>query len=191
MLEQVRNVWKRLSSGQRLLVGGLTGALFLCLVVAFVIGSGTEYRFLAELEPTDTRKIVARLDEAAIANRVSADGRVVEIDASALEEARRLLLKEGLVAGGSGGGYESLKDIGIGDSKRVVDERLRIAKEGEIAQTVKSSLGGIVQSAKVLITPAKETFYREGSEPAKAAVATRGGGPRATTGNAPATWKKA
>lgn len=171
MLNQIRAAWGKLGVTQKIMVGGLSALLFLALVAGIVVGGRTDYRVLsADLDPVRARQVVAKLDEAGIPNRVSADTAMVEVASGRLDEARRLLLKEGLVASTAAGGYESLKEIGIGDSRRMVDERVRMAKEGEVAATLESSVDA-VSSAKVLITPARESFYRDGTKPAKAAVA--------------------
>ena len=169
MLDQIRALWARMRPGQKALSGGLVAFVVLGVVVAVLLGSGTTYRQLASgLDRVETRKLVAKLEEAGIELRVQDDGRDVVVDASRMEEARRILLDSDISTDGMGPGWRGLDDMGFSMTESQQKLRSRIAQEQELARTIASFDG--VTSAKVHVTPPRRSWNRRDQEPAKASI---------------------
>lgn len=122
----------------------------------------------ADLDQHDAGEIVAKLDQAHIANQVSPDGSRVMVPKDAIARARLLLAKANLPAGGSIG-YE-IFDRSDGLTMTRFQQRINETRalEGELERSIRLIDG--VRSARVhLVLPKREPFARD-AEPAQASV---------------------
>jgi flagellar M-ring protein FliF len=149
------------------------GAVGLALVAffAFVVTRTLEpsYTLLfGGLAPEDARRIVERLEAAAVPYRLNAAGDAVLVPADRALRLRMDLAEQGLPSGGSVG-YEVFDKTGpLGTSDFLANVNLRRALEGELARTIAAIRP--VRAARVhLVLPRRELFERE-RLPASASV---------------------
>lgn len=158
-----------LGTGRILALGAV--ALALAAFFAFVVARSLEppYTLLfGGLAVEDARRIVERLEAAAVPYRLSAGGDAVLVPADRALRLRMDLAEEGLPTGGSVG-YEVFDRGGpLGTSDFLANVNLRRALEGELARTIAAIRP--VRAARVhLVLPRRELFER-GRHAASASV---------------------
>jgi|DewCreStandDraft_4_1066084.scaffolds.fasta_scaffold00029_103 flagellar M-ring protein FliF len=141
------------------------GAVTLALVAffAFVVARTLEPPFtllFGGLAPEDARRIVERLEAAAVPYRLSPTGDAVLVPADRALRLRMDMAEQGLPSGGSIG-YEVFDRGGpLGSSDFLSNVNLRRALEGELARTIAAIKP--VRAARVhLVLPRRELFARE------------------------------
>ena len=142
-------------------------ALGLLALLAFMVmrsGSSDQMALLyGDLDPRDASQIVDKLNQQHIPYRVGAGGGQILVPAEQVPQARMLLAKDGLPAGGSIG-YE-LFDRGDGYLFSAFQQKISEtrAMEGELARTI-LAIHGIRAARVMLVLPHREPFAREQQE---------------------------
>lgn len=159
-------------------------ALGLLGLLAFMVmraGSGDQMALLyGDLDPRDASQMVDKLNQQHIPYRIGAGGGQILVPAEQVPEARMLLAKDGLPAGGSIG-YE-LFDRGDGYlfsafQQKIAETR---AMEGELARTI-LAIHGIRSARVMLVLPHREPFSREQQEAQASVMLTMVGAQRLDT----------
>lgn len=165
LLDQIRS----LGTGRILALGAVAVALaaFFAFVVARTLEPSYTLLF-GGLAPDDARRIVERLEAAAVPYRLSPTGDAILVPADRALRLRMDLAEQGLPSGGSVG-YEVFDKTGpLGTSDFLANVNLRRALEGELARTIAAIRA--VRAARVhLVLPRRELFERE-RHPASASV---------------------
>lgn len=114
----------------------------------------------ADLSTVDSSAVAAKLEENAVAYKVSPDGTRIHASEDDIGRARMLLAEAGLPNGGSLG-YEIFDQTsGFGTTNFVQNINQVRALEGELSRTIMSLHG--IRSARVhLVLPERELFSRE------------------------------
>lgn len=157
LLAQLRS----LGTGRILALGAV--ALALVAFFTFVVARTLEPPFtllFGGLAPEDARRIVERLEAAAVPYRLSPTGDAVLVPADRALRLRMDMAEQGLPSGGSIG-YEVFDRSGpLGSSDFLSNVNLRRALEGELARTIAAIKP--VRAARVhLVLPRRELFARE------------------------------
>ncbi len=165
ILAQIR----ALGTGRILALGAV--ALALLAFFAFVVARSLEQPYtllFGGLAPEDARRIVERLEAAAVPYRLSPAGDAVLVPADRALRLRMDLAQDGLPGGGSVG-YEVFDRTGpLGSGDFLANVNLRRALEGELARTIAALRP--VRAARVhLVLPRRELFERD-RQPASASV---------------------
>ncbi len=152
---------RALGTGRILALGAVT--LALVAFFAFVVARTLEPPFtllFGGLAPEDARRIVERLEAAAVPYRLSPNGDAVLVPADRALRLRMDMAEQGLPSGGSIG-YEVFDRGGpLGSSDFISNVNLRRALEGELARTIAAIKP--VRAARVhLVLPRRELFARE------------------------------
>jgi flagellar M-ring protein FliF len=143
------------------------------IVVAFVllrIAGAPAFTILSSgLDPAQTGKITAALDEQGIAYELRSNGTALAVDKAQVAQARVALAAQGVaVSGGSDEGWQLFDDQKLGASEMQQKVTFQRALEGEIAKTINGVSG--VSGAQVQLVLPEDDLFADTETPATAAV---------------------
>ena len=143
------------------------------IVVALVllrIAGAPAYTILSSgLDPAQTGKITAALDEQGIAYELRSNGTALAVDKAQVAQARVALAAQGVAAsGGSEEGWQLFDEQKLGASEMQQKVTFQRALEGEIAKTINGVSG--VSSAQVQLVLPEDDLFADTETPATAAV---------------------
>jgi flagellar M-ring protein FliF len=144
------------------------------LAIAFImlkIATAPSYTLITSgLDPAQTGKITAALDEQGIAYELRNNGTALAVQKSATAQARIALAGQGVQANGGGTkeGYELLDQSKLGASQFQQQVTYQRALEGEVARTL-SKVEGVSNPTVQIVMPQDDLFADEAT-PATAAV---------------------
>src|SRR3954453_6476993 len=151
---------------------GVSG--FAILAIAFLllkVATAPSYALVASgLDPAQTGKITAALDEQGIPYELRSNGTSLAVQKAQMGQARIALASQGVSAGGSGTqpGYELLDKSKLGSSQFQQQGTYQRALEGEIARTINGVEG--VTGATVQIVMPQDDLFADNESTATAAV---------------------
>src|SRR3954464_4301510 len=144
------------------------------LAIAFVllkIATAPSYALIASgLDPAQTGKITAALDEQGIGYELKNNGTALAVTKSSMSQARIALASQGVEAQGGGNppGYELLDQSKLGASQFQQQVTYQRALEGEIAKSLRGVEG--VSNPTVQIVMPQDDLFQDEATPATAAV---------------------
>jgi len=169
-LSQWIALWNRLTRRQQLAVGGATLGTLALMGTLVYFGSQTEYGVLfSDLKNTDAQAIIEQLKASNVPYQLSGGGSVISVPSERVSELRLQMASSTLTGGHVGFDIFDRGNFGATDfSQKVSYQR---ALEGELART----LEGLdeVETARVHITPQRESVFAEKKEKGKASVVLR------------------
>lgn len=166
--ENLSKLWKRFKAfnkGIRIAIIAAIVAFVIAIGSLFFYNSATKYKVLfSGLEATDAQVVITKLNEKKVDMKIKGD--TILVPKSQVDELRLELAPE--LSDGSKG-YELMDS---GSSFGMTDEEFKIKnlrmQQGELEKTIKSF--SQVETARVHITPSKDSVFVEDKEPGKAAV---------------------
>jgi flagellar M-ring protein FliF len=144
------------------------------LAIAFImlkIATAPSYALIASgLDPAQTGKITAALDEQGIAYELKNNGTALAVQKSATAQARIALAGQGVAASGGGTqpGNELLDQSKLGASQFQQQQTAQRALEGEVAKTMAGVEG--VTSPRVQIVLPQDDLFADEATPATASI---------------------
>src|SRR3954447_4473227 len=144
------------------------------LAIAFImlkIATAPTYAMIASgLDPAQTGKITAALDEQGIAYELRNNGTALAVTKPSIAQARIALASQGVEAtgGGSQPGYELLDESKLGASQFQQQVAYQRALEGEIARTLRGVQG--VSNPSVQIVMPQDDLFEDEATPSTAAI---------------------
>src|SRR5215207_5480333 len=144
------------------------------VLVAFLmlrLAGAPSYTLLSSgLDPAQTGKITAALDEQGIAYELRSNGTALAVDKAMAAQARVALASQGVTtgSGGSGEGWSLFDEQKLGASEMQQQVTYQRALEGEIAGTVGNVSG--VSGAQVQLVLPEDDLFADTETPATAAV---------------------
>jgi flagellar M-ring protein FliF len=144
------------------------------LAIAFImlkIATAPAYSLIASgLDPAQTGKITAALDEQGIAYELKNNGTALAVQKSSMAQARIALAAQGVQATGGGGqpGNELLDESKLGASQFQQQVTYQRALEGEVARTLANVEG--VSNPRVQIVLPQDDLFQDEATPATAAI---------------------
>ena len=152
-------------------------AAFLIVAVLFFmlrLASAPSYTMLVSaLDPAETGKVTAALDEQGIGYELRANGTTVAVEKASVAQARIALASAGVAASaGSQEGFELFDKQKLGASDFQQKVTYQRALEGEIGTTVEQVDG--VSGAQVQLVLPEESLFADEATPATAAVMLTG-----------------
>jgi flagellar M-ring protein FliF len=169
----VQNLMK-LPTRSKVVLGG--GALAVLLVLFFMmrIASAPSYTTLVSaLDPAETGKVTAALDEQGIAYELRANGTTVAVEKASVANARIALASAGVAASsGTQEGFELFDKQKLGASDFQQKVTYQRALEGEIARTIEQVDG--VTGAQVQLVLPEDSLFADEETPATGAVMLTG-----------------
>ena len=143
------------------------------LAIAFLllrIAGAPSYSMLSSgLDPAQTGKVTAALDEQGIAYELRNNGTALAVEKSQIAQARVALAGQGVsLDAGSGKGFELFDEQKLGASDFQLQVTYQRALEGEIARTIGNVQG--VSSPQVQLVLPEDDLFADEATPAPAAV---------------------
>jgi len=167
-MNQLTQLWKRLTWNQRIWIAAVTVAVIGGLVELNRWNQERDFKPLfTGLAPEDAGTVTAKLRELGVEYRLSDNGSAILVPSEKVAEARLQLASVGLPKSGRIG-FELFDKTNFGASEFTEQVNYHRAIEGELERSVMSIRE--VEQARVHITMAKDSLYTEQREPAKASV---------------------
>lgn len=168
---QFKEIWSRMTgSGRVATVASVVGTLGL-IGALFYYGSQPTYGLLfSKLSPEDAQKISEKLKVANIPYTLTDSGTVISVPEDKIQELRIKMASEGAITGGHVG-FDLFDKTSFGATDFAQQINYRRAIEGELAKTLEAM--DEVESARVHVTPKKESVFTEKEDGAKASVVVR------------------
>ena len=167
-IEQLKQLWLRLSLRQQIVVG--CTAVLLLVGILFASRHQKEQNFkplFQNVSGEDAGLVVNRLRETGIEFRLADNGTTIKVPAEKLDELRIQMASAGLPKSGRIG-FELFDKANFGASEFSEQVNYHRAVEGELERSVMSL--SEVEQARVHITFAKNSIFLERREAAKASV---------------------
>jgi flagellar M-ring protein FliF len=158
----------------RIVLAGCALALIALVFLGMQIAGRPSYALVSSgMDPAETGKVTAALDEKGIAYEVRNNGTALAVEKSQTAQARIALASAGLGGGSSSQpGFELFDKQKIGSSDFQQQVTYQRALEGQVAKTIEQVQG--VESAQVRLVLAEDQLFSESSTPATAAVLLSG-----------------
>jgi flagellar M-ring protein FliF len=144
-------------------------ALVICIAIAIFIviwAQEPDYRPLATMETQELIESLDFLDQNYPDYRL--EGNTIFVLEEEYKKVKLAMTRQGLSQQGSEGTEIIMQDMGFGVSQRVEEERLKHAREQQIARTIEEING--VSRAKVLLVMPKENVFARREKKASATV---------------------
>ena len=167
-LEQIKQLWGRLTARQRMIVGGGTVATIVLLGAMTRMLSSPDYKpLMVGLEPADAQAISAQLAAKKIAYQMTPDGKGINVAADQLDAARLEVASAGAPHSGRMG-FELFDKVSWGQTE--FDEKVNYqrALEGELERTIGTMSD--VKSARVHLVLPRSSVFLDRERGAKASV---------------------
>lgn len=172
--EQKSGFMDALGSGDMMRQMALVVALVICVAIAFFIviwAQEPEYRPLAKMDTTELIETLDYLDQNYPEYRL--EGNTIYVREDQYKLVKLGMTRQGLSNDVSEGTEIIMQDMGFGVSQRVEKERLKHAREQQIARTIEEING--VARAKVLLAMPKENVFARREKKASATVVITSG----------------
>lgn len=168
LLTQLTDVWNRLPMGGRIATVGSAVATLGLIGALIYYGSQPDYGVLfADLKPADAQNIVEKLKTANVPYSLTNGGTTIQVPHERISELRVQMAGEGALSGGHVG-FDLFDKTSFGATDFAQQVNYRRAIEGELAKTLEGM--DEIESARVHLTPKKESVFAEKEEGAKASV---------------------
>lgn len=168
---QITEIWKRLKPGQRIVVVSAAVATLALAGALVIYGSRAEYGVLfSDLKPADAQAIVEKLKSAGVAYQLSNGGTTVNVPADRVAEMRLQMAAAGALTGGHVG-FDLFDKNSFGATDFAQQVNYQRALAGELSRTLEAM--DEVESARVHITPARNSVFLDKAERAKSSVMLR------------------
>jgi flagellar M-ring protein FliF len=164
----------KLPTRSKLVLGAAALGIVLVLFFMLRLASAPSYAMLvSSLDPAETGKVTAALDEQGIAYDLRANGTSLAVEKAQVSKARIALASAGVAAsGGAKEGFELFDKQKLGASDFQQKVTYQRALEGEIAQTVEQVDG--VSGAQIQLVLPEDSLFADEATPATAAVMLTG-----------------
>jgi flagellar M-ring protein FliF len=160
LIEQSKNFFKKLTTVQKSILGGVAALMIAGIVLLFMSGSSKDMGVLfSNLEEQESGKIIEKLKERKIEYQLNDKGTTIMVDRAVLYETRLSLANEGLPESGVVG-YELFDKTNLGMSEFVQKLNFRRAIEGELAKTI-NSIDEVKKARVHLVIPEKTLFEKD------------------------------
>jgi flagellar M-ring protein FliF len=168
LLTQLKDLWNRLPVSGRIATAGSAAATLGLIGALIYYGSQPDYGVLfADLKPADAQSIVEKLQTANVPYSLTNGGTTIQVPHDRISELRLQMAGEGALSGGHVG-FDLFDKTSFGATDFAQQVNYRRAIEGELAKTLEGM--DEVESARVHITPKKESVFSDKEEGAKASI---------------------
>lgn len=170
IFEQARTWWETSTPTTKLIASGLVVILVIALIGAAMLASAPDYQPLfTTLDPQDASAITQKLDDAHEKYQLANNDTEILVPAQDKDRLRMEMIRQGLpTKSASILGSEWLDKIGMGTTSDLQNQYIRMANEGELAQTISSF--DEINSASVHLSPGNDSPFAGDSSPASASV---------------------
>jgi flagellar M-ring protein FliF len=168
-VESLMNFWQTASAGNRIAIGIFVLAAIVLTGIVIRVSTQPDFAPLySNLRQEDAAQIVAKLDDAKIAYRLSSGGATVEVPTDKVYDIRLKMAQEGLPKG-SNVGFEIFDNSRVGLTDFGEHINYQRALQGELERTI-AELDS-VESARVhLAIPEQSLFTEQARKPSASVV---------------------
>ena len=152
----------------------LIGLIAVAALAWTMLAAAPQKTLFAGLPDADKAQVVSALKTAGITATVDDGTDAVTVDRDDYSKARLLLASQGLPKSAPGG-YAILDNLPMGTSRAVEGERLRQARETELARSIEE-IDGVSEARVHLAMPDTSVFVRDSAAPSASVVVKLGGG---------------
>lgn len=138
------------------------------------LSTPTQKTLFTGLTDADKQAVTAALTQASIKSRIDEGTGELTVDEDQFSKARMLLAGQGLPKQAPGG-YAILDQLPMGVSRAVEGERLRQARETELARSIED-IDAVAEARVHLATPEASVFVRDNAAPSASVVVKLQGG---------------
>jgi len=138
------------------------------------LSTPTQKTLFTGLTDADKQAVTAALTQASIKSRIDEGTGALTVDEDQYSKARMLLAGQGLPKQAPGG-YAILDQLPMGVSRAVEGERLRQARETELARSIEE-IDAVAEARVHLATPEASVFVRDNAAPSASVVVKLQGG---------------
>jgi flagellar M-ring protein FliF len=147
-----------------LMIGLIAAAAFAWMALA----TPTQKTLFAGLSDTDKASVTAALEQGNIKARIDSGTGALTVNEDDFSRARILLAGQGLPKAAPGG-YAILDQLPMGVSRAVEGERLRQARETELARSIQE-IDAVAEARVHLATPEASVFVRDNAAPSASVI---------------------
>ncbi len=147
----------------------LVVVLVICVAIAIFIllwAQEPDFRPLAKMETEELIETLDYLDASQIEYKL--EGNTIYVRSDEFQDVRLGMTRQGLTRAGDAGTDIIMQDMGFGVSQRVEMERLKHAREQQIAATIEDMTS--IQKARVLLAMPKENVFARREKKASATI---------------------
>jgi len=153
-----------------LMLGLIAAAAFAWMALS----TPTQKVLFANLADSDKAAVTAALEQGNIKARIDSGSGALTVGEDDYSRARILLAGQGLPKG-SPAGYQILDQLPMGVSRAVEGERLRQARETELARSIEE-IDAVAEARVHLATPEASVFVRDNAQPSASVILKLQGG---------------
>ena len=146
----------------------LVGLIAAAALAWMMIASPTQKTLFAGLADADKASVTAALSQANITSKIDEGTGALTVAEDDYSRARILLAGQGLPKAAPGG-YQILDNLPMGVSRAVEGERLRQARETELARSIQE-IDAIAEARVHLATPEQSVFVRDNAAPSASVI---------------------
>ncbi|NNE65137.1 MAG: flagellar M-ring protein FliF [Pyrinomonadaceae bacterium] len=170
-INQITDIWNKMPMRGRVMTAvAAIATLGLVGTIAYW-GTQDEYGVLfSDLKPENASVIIEKLDAEGVPHATTNGGTTVEIPRNRISEMRLKMAGSGVLSGGHVG-FDLFDKTNFGATDFAQQINFRRAVEGELARTLEGM--DEVETARVHVTPQKESVFTQQAQGAKASVMLR------------------
>ncbi len=149
-------------------MGMLIGLIAAAALAWMSLSTPTQKTLFTGLTDADKQAVTAALDQASIKSRIDDGTGALTVGEEDFSKARMLLAGQGLPKQAPGG-YAILDQLPMGVSRAVEGERLRQARETELARSIQE-IDAVAEARVHLATPEASVFVRDSAAPSASVI---------------------
>src|SRR3954451_16748841 len=151
-MESLRSLFANMTPRGRMMLGAsVVGTIVVAFLLMQMAGAPSYETVAAGLNPADTGKLTAALDEKGISYKINNNGTAVQVEPDQLSEAKIALAEKGLSSGGgTQPGFDLFDKQKLGSSDFQQQVTYQRALEGELANTI-TQVNGITGAQVQLV----------------------------------------
>ncbi len=134
----------------------------------FMLSTPTQKTLFTALPDSDKSQVIAALKQGGITGRIDESTDALTVNESDYSKARMLLAGQGLPKSAPGG-YAILDNLPMGVSRAVEGERLRQARETELARSIED-IDAVAEARVHLAVPENTVFVRDNASPSASVI---------------------
>lgn len=170
-LPKLKETWARMPmSGRVFCVAALVGMLGIIGAMVYYGSQPTYAVLFTDLKPTDAQTMVEKLKAQNVPYTLTNGSTTISVPQDRVPELRIQMASEGAISGGHVG-FDLFDKTSFGATDFAQQVNYRRAIEGELAKTLEAM--DEVETARVHITPKRESVFTEKEEGAKASVVVK------------------
>ncbi|QNA85743.1 flagellar M-ring protein FliF [Sphingomonas sp. So64.6b] len=146
----------------------MVGLIAAAVLAWMTFSAAPQKTLFAQLSDADKGSVTQALDQANISSRIDSGSGALTVDEDDYSRARILLAGQGLPKA-TPGGYAILDQLPMGVSRAVEGERLRQARETELARSIEE-IDSVAEARVHLATPEASVFVRDNAAPSASVI---------------------